>query len=389
MADEILWPLRAVSKDPTNVTTLDANGNVLTSTNTLDTRYVNVAGDTMTGPLSVSFNTAPPAEGQVSVMAEGQAAASSWTTYNANAVSGSVVRMRRSRGTAAAPASVQAGDAVGFFTAQGHNGTAFINGGNIRVNATKTPVAGDMNIQTEWLFSVGTPAGASQQMKLDAAGLGTTNVTATNVTATSTVKATQVSATSGVDCVRLDVTGAAEISGRILQKVTTGIAQIIEQTSPNAMSLATGLSVNIMPVAAKTTTGMFVTNQGFGTDSNVGIEVASLPKGPNNFSFYSNAEADNFFRGNLGINWRTPTRNLEVGGDTTLRGTCEITGNITSTGTAHAFASKSIPGMAVIGSAATAITAATPGAAGGIRWDEDFLYIRTATAWKKIPLAAV
>jgi hypothetical protein len=33
MADpeQMLWPLRAVSKDPTNITKLDADGNVLTS----------------------------------------------------------------------------------------------------------------------------------------------------------------------------------------------------------------------------------------------------------------------------------------------------------------------------------------------------------------------
>jgi hypothetical protein len=52
MADaEILWPLRAVSKDPANLTKLDADNNVLTSTTDLDARYVLKDGDTMTGDL--------------------------------------------------------------------------------------------------------------------------------------------------------------------------------------------------------------------------------------------------------------------------------------------------------------------------------------------------
>ena len=56
MADEILWPLRAVSKDPTNLTKLDADNNVLTSSTDLDARYVNLAGDTMTGDLEITGN---------------------------------------------------------------------------------------------------------------------------------------------------------------------------------------------------------------------------------------------------------------------------------------------------------------------------------------------
>jgi hypothetical protein len=59
MADEeVLWPLRAVSKDPTNITRLDADNNILTSTVDVDARYVRKAGDAMTGPLTVTQNAA-------------------------------------------------------------------------------------------------------------------------------------------------------------------------------------------------------------------------------------------------------------------------------------------------------------------------------------------
>jgi hypothetical protein len=50
MADDVmLWPLRAVSKDPTNLTKLDANNAVLTSSTDVDARYVRKVGDTITG----------------------------------------------------------------------------------------------------------------------------------------------------------------------------------------------------------------------------------------------------------------------------------------------------------------------------------------------------
>ena len=92
----------------------------------------------------------------------------------------------------------------------------------------------------------------------------------------------------------------------------------------------------------------------------------------------------------LGVNFFNPTKTLEVGGTTMLRGTCEITGNITSSGTAHSFAANSIPASAVIGSVASTVASGlAPGASGAMVWDENFLYLRTATAWKKIPLNAI
>jgi hypothetical protein len=66
------------------------------------------------------------------------------------------------------------------------------------------------------------------------------------------------------------------------------------------------------------------------------------------------------------------------------------TGNITSTGTAHSFAANSIPSSAVVGGTAfTPASAAAAGAAGSIRWDENFLYVRTGTAWKRVALTAL
>jgi hypothetical protein len=93
--------------------------------------------------------------------------------------------------------------------------------------------------------------------------------------------------------------------------------------------------------------------------------------------------------GNLGVGWSTPTVKLEVGGATILRSTLEVVGNITSAGTSHSFAAGSIPSSAVVGNVAfTPGTSGAAGAVGAMRWDENYLYVRTATAWKRIPLQA-
>jgi hypothetical protein len=65
------------------------------------------------------------------------------------------------------------------------------------------------------------------------------------------------------------------------------------------------------------------------------------------------------------------------------------TGNLTSTGTAHSFANGSIPSPAVIGSTAfTPANSAAAGVDGSMRWDEDFLYVRVASGWKRVALTA-
>jgi hypothetical protein len=164
------------------------------------------------------------------------------------------------------------------------------------------------------------------------------------------------------------VDSSATFKGPVFNTVTAGIGQTISLTSPNAASQATGLVVNVLPVVSKTSRGISIDNKGSGTDSNVGLEIISLPAGANNYSIFDNSPAQSYFKGNVGISWTTPTSQLEVNGATKLRGTLEVTGNITSTGTAHAFAAKSIPSSAVDGMSSASTVAgaalATVGAVG-------------------------
>jgi hypothetical protein len=95
----------------------------------------------------------------------------------------------------------------------------------------------------------------------------------------------------------------------------------------------------------------------------IGVYVTGTPKQDKAYGFFSAADADNYFKGNVGINWTTPTVPLEVGGAARIRGALETTGNITSTGTAHSFANGSIPASAISGLSAPPTASAVVGAA--------------------------
>jgi hypothetical protein len=143
-----------------------------------------------------------------------------------------------------------------------------------------------------------------------------------------------------------------------LLRVTNGLSGIALEVTT---STASGNSVNQgwgvvskVDLVTKSACCFVATNTGKGTELNTCFQVEStLPAGANNYSIYDGSPAQNYFRGNVGINWTTPTANLEVQGTAKIRGTIEITGNITSAGTAHAFAAASIPASAIGGNFTT------------------------------------
>jgi len=100
----------------------------------------------------------------------------------------------------------------------------------------------------------------------------------------------------------------------------------------------------------------------------------------------------NPFGGGIGIGLIPTVAGVEaeVGGDLLIRGAVNCSGNITSTGTAHAFAAGSIPSPAVIGNTPRTIAATgSAGFAGQMVWDDNFIYLRTTSGWKKVALTAI
>jgi hypothetical protein len=427
-----------VSADPVNVAKLGTDGKILVAQADLDLRYVNVVGDTMTGPLAVTpaVAVAAPA-GHIQISGQGfQPALAIQGRGDANGTGTPQVRLLRTRGTLAAPTSVQASDNLGTVAFYGWlpNGTA-ANPASIIAQCEATPAAGDTAAKGRINFAVSDGATTTFPLSLNSNGI---------------------------------------VNGIVVNNGGNGIALTANTTtsSPGTPNQAWGVR-SYVDCVTKGSSCLVADNTGKGTDYNYGIALLSLAKGPNNYSFYDASEADNYFKGNIGVNWLTPTANLEVNGTAKVRGTIEITGNITSsgtahnfatasipasaiggnfttisvtggrsnfaavnepyaiglrysaatapnyvgtsstgafqvsaaggvailsitstgnitnTGTAHSFAAGSIPGAAIVGSVAnTPATSAAAGAAGSIRWDESYLYIRTATAWKRVALAA-
>lgn len=349
MADEMVWPLRAVSKDPANLTKLDAEGNVLTSSTDVAAQFVQKAGDTMTGQLLVERDGLTGASG---------------IQLNAYADSGnSVLTLRKTRGTKSAQTPLVNNDYVGRlnFSTIDTNGAART--ANLNCQVVGTPTA--TGVETNFTFAVGrtdgsmvvaltiTKDGASVQ-----GGVTATNVTATDaingntVTAVGLIKGNSVEAPAG-KFTQLNVTSAAYIDGPIIHKSVSGIAHSLEATSPTAASDVTGLNLLVGDGPCDSSVGIRVNNPAPSSGLNAGFLVAStMPVGARNYAYFSDSLAQNYFRGSVGIGRTTPARPLDVGGTTILRGDCDIVGNITSTGTAHSFAAASIPVTAVSGAVA-------------------------------------
>jgi hypothetical protein len=375
-----------VSADAVNVAKLGTDGKILVAQADLDLRYVNVVGDTMTGPLAVTPSAALAApSGHVQISGQGfQPAVSIQGRGDTNGTGTPQVRFLRTRGTAAAPASVQANDNLGTLAYYGWlpNGTA-ANPVSILAQCDATPAAGDTTAKGRITLLTNTFV-----------------CTATNFTVNGDGFATIKDGVL-VQRTRLGTAGQFETSNVGSGETGYGI-----QARCTGTSLTSGSVTGLRGEAAGTysvgvgvrgqATGTADTNYGIqafasnGTIRNVGLYIgAELARVGTNFAIESQSSANSYLKGELGLNWATPTHQLEVGGTTMIRSTLEVVGNITSAGTAHSFAAGSIPSSAVVGGTAfTPATSAAAGAVGSMRWDENFLYVRTATAWKRVALAA-
>jgi hypothetical protein len=274
----------------------------------LDPRFVNLTGDTMTGDLTIER--------------DGLAGGAAITVNVLSDTRTPALNLRKTRGTKSAQTPVLSGDYLGRinFNTITTTGTAFV-GGNIACLANAAPTA--TGVDTRFSFVTANAAGATVEVVAFAS-----------------------------DNIRL----RAPITD--LLRVTNGLSGIALEVTT---STASGNSVNQgwgvvskVDLVTKSACCFVATNTGKGTELNTCFQVEStLPAGANNYSIYDGSPAQNYFRGNVGINWTTPTANLEVQGTAKIRGTIEITGNITSAGTAHAFAAASIPASAIGGNFTT------------------------------------
>jgi hypothetical protein len=417
-----------VSADAVNVAKIGTDGKILVAQADLDTRYVNVAGDNMTGSLGVKVGATftPPATAvspntTLHVVRDGGGAVAEMYSVGTG-VAGLV--FRKKSGTLAAPTPNVGNTNIGVIRWQvkPNNGAADRTAAQINLESRSPETEDGYFDNTLGIGGSGYAAGqpnATLTLAASAAAgrVGTLSIdtfvcTATNFTVGGDGSVVSANGnfsvnTSGfiaskdgilVQRARLGTAGQFEISnvgsgetGYGIQAKCTGtsltsgsITGVLGQVTG---SVGTGFGIAATVNATATQNYGLAANVSGGT-RNCGVYV-DVTKGAGSWSVQCQGEADSYFKGNVGIAWSTPTNALEIGGAAMIRSTLNVVGNITSAGTAHSFAAGSIPSSAVVGGTAfTPATSAAAGAVGSMRWDENFLYVRTATAWKRVALAA-
>lgn len=286
-----------VSANAGQLAKLGTDNRVLVAKADLDALFVNVAGDTMTGQLTVR---SPSGTGSVvNITGDSAAPVALLDCYGTAFPS---LAFRRWRGTAAAPAQPSANDPIGVISGSTYNAAnATTNVGQITIRAAAAPVVGEAGVKTRIDFTVHSGAASVTPFQ----------VTDTGVSITGSLSGSVVATDANVNRVGLSYT----VSGP--SKVAAGITVD-----------ATG-----------------------GTTQNVGLQIGNMTGATSPYAILSYTTAPSLFNGPIAIGaFVNPgTRELDVTGESIFRGAVEITGNITSTGTAHNFAANSITASAIAG----------------------------------------
>jgi hypothetical protein len=349
-----------VSSDPNNVCRLGTDGKLLVSQPDLDAIYVNLAGDTMTGALAIKAPQPTGGDGVASLttVAAESGRAISRITNAGDSESGPYLIFRKDRGTLAAPALLKSGDELGFVRFNVASGTSERNVGLVAAYAMSNAVTTgcDTRIQLQSLASDPakpaafltldnyTATGRVFQVGSDNFSVGVASMTIAGAVAgtlaTNGIAASFRSNGNGNGQAGLGVLGAAAGTS-----ATSGGVTGVRGEVTGTVNTGIGVSADVTATATQ--------NYGFaavvrGGTRNCGLYV-DVPKGTGSYAVQFQGDADSYFKSNVGIGWSTPSVLLEVGGATKLRTTLEVVGNITSAGTAHNFAAKSIPASAING----------------------------------------
>lgn len=391
---DMQWPLRVISQDTVNMTELGSDGGVLTDraklADSLVGTFVMTAGDTMTGPLIVSAATTVNG-GVLIVERDGTTGSAIIGLNNYSDTTNAAISFRRTRGTKAAQAPLLVNDTVGriIFNTINESGAAQ-GGGFIMSYVSQAPTTAGIGT-TVTLSSVGLVNGVATNFS---ANLGHNGVFTCAKGAFELIDIANIMSFNGIckftNAISVTQTEATPDSGLFVDRKVSGIGCTVHVTG-TASATRDIAYYGLLPAgSAAATYGVWIDSTGSGTIQNIGLYVHNLPAAANNYVLYSRSPAQSHLAGNLGLNFLTPTHQLEVGGTTMLRGTCEITGNITASGTAHSFAAGSIGSPAVIGNTPRTIAATgSAGSAGQMVWDDNFLYLRTTAGWKKVALTAI
>lgn len=123
--------------------------------------------------------------------------------------------------------------------------------------------------------------------------------------------------------------------GHLHVEGTTSGAQIFSRTNATTGSNY-GIDAEATGTNAQANYGGYFTAAN--ASANKGIYINGVASDPSNYALYSDAPAQSYFAGNLGIGINGSSYKLDVNGDTQISGNINLTGtgNITATGTINA-----------------------------------------------------
>jgi hypothetical protein len=322
--------------------TLTLNGSNVVTETTGDARYVNVTGDTMTGPLVVSAATTING-GSLTVERDGTAGASQLAINSYSDTQNSALTFRKTRGTKSAQAPLQFGDTVGRinFNTITTTGAAF-GAAILEAYVVEAPTAAGVGVTMR--FTVQSATGASvSPLLLDKDG-GRINGTMTADTVfTPTIRFSEAYSTTGATC---DFLSPLQVRSSTPNNV--GVLSVLSSAPSGVRDV--GAYFDMTASGCETQIGVYIRDPLGGTSTfGCSLYIDGMPDASPNYAVYSSSPAKSCIIGKLGLNWAVPTHQLEINGDSMLRGPLQVVGNITASGTAHAFAANSIPASAIAG----------------------------------------
>lgn len=333
-----------VSTDAGNVAKLGADGRISVQPADLDARFVNVTGDTMTGTLNIAG-------------LDGVTTGFTVTSTNASALAqvarydsttaGAQFQLLKVRGTPAAPLPILSGDIIGNFAYQTRNtGGTNVVAGYHRVVSTAAPGANNTACVMQFGVGDGTTALAPIVMTIRPTGVDV----AGNINSTGQVviqNPTPITVPDGAFRLVGDNLGA-NISLQHFSNVATTTNGIRVTRARGSAAAPTAVQLGDF-TSAWTAYGMLPSGT-YGQVANMSTYISQTPAAGD-----TSCIGELRFGMGAGTTTVRPLTLTKDGG--AVAGTLSVTGNITSSGTAHNFAANSIPASAILGLPVAASTA--------------------------------
>lgn len=232
--------------------------------------------------------------------------------------------------------AVASGDALGFYTFSGDNGTSFVRAAQIGAFVDGAVSAGSMPGRIVFYTSPSGSVSPTERLRIDSAGsvgigvtppAGSSVYNGKNITGATSANAYAVGAV-----VQSDVTAAARSYISSLATAAASFTTTFQHFYANQSTIGAGSTVssqygflsennlidatNNFAFYANNTAAVTAGKRATGFYSNINTATG----GGLTYGFYAAGTADNYFGGNVGIGTTLPTQKLDVNGNTRLNG---------------------------------------------------------------------